>query len=233
MLINTVLVSGLYPTGPPPWPACRVATPFSMLLCTVATWTWCSGLYKNTSQHPLSPRFAVALLTSYHSYILPSLIIVTLFGVAALKHRQALVHLHSPAAQPVLHHSHGNSVTSTRRQLDHSTLSLWWDIDWLSTLSKPSVVSTICTNRVSSLNVAADTYSHRTRQASKGNACGEDTHKGLWYASGPAEQATGGLLACLLEDVCTADAQTADQPRTNFHQGLLQLLILYLLFQTP
>ena len=190
VLINIVLVSVLYPTGPPPWSACRAATPFSMLLCTVATWTWCSGLYKNTSQHPLSPRFAVALLTSYHSYILPSLIIVTLFGVAALKQRQALVHLHSPAAQPVLHHSHGNSATSARRQLDHSTLSLWWDIDWLSILPKPSVVSTICTNRVSSLNVAADTHSHRTRQASKGNACGEDAHKGLWYASEPAEQAT-------------------------------------------
>ena len=61
----------------------------------------------------------------------------------------------------------------------------------------------------------------------------EDAHKGLWYASGPAEQGTGGLLACLLEDMCTADAQTADQPRPNCHQGLLQLLILYLLFQTP
>ena len=71
VLINTVLVSGLSPTGPPPWSACRVATPFSMLLCTVATWTWCSGSYMNTNTHPLSPCFVA--VTDFAYFVLNSL----------------------------------------------------------------------------------------------------------------------------------------------------------------
>ena len=128
MLINTVLVTGLPPLALLPgllagWP---LPSP-----CCCAQWQHGPGAVVRTrppANTLCQQRVSCSSLTSYHSYILPSLIIVTLFGVAALKHRQALVHLHSLAAQPVLHHSHGNSATSATKQLHLSPLYSWWDI---------------------------------------------------------------------------------------------------------